>query len=191
VAGRPESHSGTGTAGVAAHGASRAILPHGRRSRSSDFDAGRGRQLGFTQNAKLTGRIGRDGSHQTQVRVALLPPTGRTAQVVVVGGLHGSSVTMVIRSRPVRRCRLHFRLPPRPGTARVPTMVRICRVEDGRGSLEPIGKRPVSHPRSSNPTCRFPALGFPIDFTARHTTVGRSMLVSCDDTSARTAFAWR
>ena len=50
-----------------------------------------------------------------------------------------------------------------------------CRVEDGRGSLEPFGKRPVSHPRSSNPTCRFPALGFPIDFTARHTTVGRSM----------------
>jgi hypothetical protein len=49
------------------------------------------------------------------------------------------------------------------------------RVEDGRGSLEPFGKRPVSHPRSSNPTCRFPALGFPIDFTARHTTVGRSM----------------
>ncbi len=39
--------------------------------------------------------------------------------------------------------------------------------------------------RSSNRACRFPALGFPIGFTTRSTTVGRSMLVSRDDTPAR------
>ena len=32
------------------------------------------------------------------------------------------------------------------------------------------GHRPVSHPRSSNRTCRFPASGFPAGFTARHAT---------------------
>src|ERR1700730_11671145 len=47
------------------------------------------------------------------------------------------------------------------------------------------GQRPVSHPRSSNRTCRFPASGFPTGFTARHATAGRSWLVSSDDTSAR------
>src|SRR5262245_59983293 len=31
-----------------------------------------------------------------------------------------------------------------------------------------FGHRPVSHPRSSNRTCRFPASGFPAGFTARH-----------------------
>ena len=40
-------------------------------------------------------------------------------------------------------------------------------------------------PRSSNRACRFPAPGFPTGFTARHTTAGRSLLVSGDDTSAR------
>jgi len=30
-------------------------------------------------------------------------------------------------------------------------------------------QRPVSHPRSSNRTCRFPAFGFPTGFTERHT----------------------
>src|ERR1700687_3265779 len=39
--------------------------------------------------------------------------------------------------------------------------------------------------RSSNRACRFPAPGFPTGFTARHTTAGRSLLVSGDDTSAR------
>jgi hypothetical protein len=43
------------------------------------------------------------------------------------------------------------------------------RVEDGRGSLEPIGKHPVSHPRSSNAACQFPALRSPTGFTVRHT----------------------
>jgi len=38
--------------------------------------------------------------------------------------------------------------------------VRRGRVEDGRGSLGPYGHRPVSHPRSSNRACRFPAPGF-------------------------------
>ena len=33
-----------------------------------------------------------------------------------------------------------------------------------------FGHRPVSHPRSSNRTCRFPASGFPAGFTARHAT---------------------
>jgi DNA replication protein DnaC len=41
------------------------------------------------------------------------------------------------------------------------------RVEDGRGGLGPIGQHPVSRPRSSNRTCRFPASGSPIDFTAK------------------------
>jgi hypothetical protein len=61
------------------------------------------------------------------------------------------------------------------------------RVEDGRGSLGPMANAPVSHPRSSNRACRFPAPGFPTGFTARHTTAGRSLLVSGDDTSARRA----
>ena len=39
--------------------------------------------------------------------------------------------------------------------------------------------------RSSNRACRFPALGFPIGFTTKPTMVGRSMLVSRDDTPAR------
>src|SRR3979409_2147380 len=39
--------------------------------------------------------------------------------------------------------------------------------------------------RSSNRACRFPAPGFPTGFTARHTTGGRLLLVSSDDTSAR------
>src|SRR4029077_17253295 len=33
-----------------------------------------------------------------------------------------------------------------------------------------FGHRPVSHPRSSNRTSRFPASGFPTGFTARHAT---------------------
>jgi hypothetical protein len=33
-----------------------------------------------------------------------------------------------------------------------------------------IRQRPVSHPRSSNRTCRSPAFGFRTGFTARHTT---------------------
>lgn len=41
------------------------------------------------------------------------------------------------------------------------------KVEDGRGGLGPIGQHPVSRPRSSNRTCRFPASGSPIDFTAK------------------------
>ena len=38
------------------------------------------------------------------------------------------------------------------------------RVEDGREYVTPE-RRPVSHPRSSNRTCRFPASGFPTGFT--------------------------
>ena len=41
------------------------------------------------------------------------------------------------------------------------------RVEGGRGGLGLIGQHPVSRPRSSNRTCRFPASGSPIDFTAK------------------------
>src|ERR1019366_1857911 len=41
------------------------------------------------------------------------------------------------------------------------------RVEDGRGGLGPIGQHPVSRPRSSNRTCRFPASSSPIDLTAK------------------------
>jgi hypothetical protein len=33
-------------------------------------------------------------------------------------------------------------------------------------------RRPVSHPRSSNRTCRSPASGFPTDFTRKHTQTG-------------------
>jgi hypothetical protein len=39
------------------------------------------------------------------------------------------------------------------------------RVEDGRGYSR-RSRGPVSHPRSSNRTCRFPASGFPTGFTA-------------------------
>src|SRR6201988_2367376 len=41
------------------------------------------------------------------------------------------------------------------------------RVEDGRGGLGPICQHPVSRPRSSNRTCRFPASGSPVDFTTK------------------------
>ena len=47
-------------------------------------------------------------------------------------------------------------------------VVAFGRVEDGRGSLGPSGQHPVSHPRSSNRTCRLPASGSPTGFTARH-----------------------
>ena len=33
--------------------------------------------------------------------------------------------------------------------------------------------RPVSHPRSSNRTCRFPASGFPTGFIVGHTSVAQ------------------
>src|SRR5689334_12336452 len=36
-----------------------------------------------------------------------------------------------------------------------------------------IRRRPVSHPRSSNRTCRFPAFGFPTGFIERHTGVNQ------------------
>jgi hypothetical protein len=45
---------------------------------------------------------------------------------------------------------------------------RLSRVEDGRG-----GESPVSRPRSSNRTCRFPASGFPTGFTAQLLVVVR------------------
>ena len=38
------------------------------------------------------------------------------------------------------------------------------RVEDGRGCSEHKARGPVSHPRSSNPACGFPAPGFPTGF---------------------------
>jgi hypothetical protein len=57
-----------------------------------------------------------------------------------------------------------------PTVKKTAACVAIGRVEDGRGSLGPYGHRPVSHPRSSNRACRFPAPGFPTGFTARHTT---------------------
>jgi IstB-like ATP binding protein len=41
------------------------------------------------------------------------------------------------------------------------------RVAGGRGGLGPDSQHPVSRPRSSNRTCRFPASGSPIDFTAK------------------------
>ena len=77
-----------------------------------------------------------------------------------------------------------------PESCRIAAMqhsAHLGRVEDGRGSLGPIGQRSFSHPRSSNQTCRFPAFGFPIGFTTRPTMVGRLRLVSCDDTSVATS----
>jgi len=66
---------------------------------------------------------------------------------------------------------------------------RSGRVEDGRGSLEPGGKRPVSHPRSSNRTCRSPASGSPTGFIVRHTASCR--LHAAHVELARFAFALR
>ncbi len=48
-----------------------------------------------------------------------------------------------------------------------------------------IRHRPVSPPRSSYRTCRFPASGSPTGFTARPTVDGQCRLVSRDDTVAR------
>ena len=47
-------------------------------------------------------------------------------------------------------------------------MAGAGRVEDGRG-----GVSPVSCPRSSNRTCRFPASGFPTGFTAQLSAAAR------------------
>ena len=43
------------------------------------------------------------------------------------------------------------------------------RVEDGRGCSEHKARGPVSHPRSSNPACGFPAPGFPTGFVVGST----------------------
>jgi hypothetical protein len=40
------------------------------------------------------------------------------------------------------------------------------RVESRMGAGTDISRRPVSHPRSSNRTCGFPASGFPTGFVA-------------------------
>src|SRR5215813_11481142 len=40
-----------------------------------------------------------------------------------------------------------------------------------------IWQRSVSHPRSSNRTCRFPASGSPTGFTVRHTARGTKVAV--------------
>ena len=42
--------------------------------------------------------------------------------------------------------------------------IQESRVEDGRGCSEHKARGPVSHPRSSNPACGFPAPGFPTGF---------------------------
>jgi hypothetical protein len=54
-----------------------------------------------------------------------------------------------------------------------------------RRRLSPACRGPVSPPRSSNRTCRFPASGSPTGFTARHTADGHFGLVSRDDTVAQ------
>src|SRR5215468_9736675 len=44
------------------------------------------------------------------------------------------------------------------------------KVESRMGAVAwAMRQRPVSHPRSSNRTCRFPAFGFRTGFTERHT----------------------
>ena len=52
-------------------------------------------------------------------------------------------------------------------TTGMPTLPAM--VESRMGTVV-SGQRPVSHPRSSNRTCRFPASGSPAGFTARHAT---------------------
>ena len=53
----------------------------------------------------------------------------------------------------------------------------IGRVEDGAVAWA-MRQCPVSHPRSSNRTCGFPASGFPTGFTVRHTgRTGRARLL--------------
>jgi hypothetical protein len=55
-------------------------------------------------------------------------------------------------------------------------------------TLAPAGLSPAEHTSlhwTHNRACGFPAHGFPIGFTARPTMVGRSRLVSSDDTPAR------
>src|SRR5262249_53940416 len=83
---------------------------------------------------------------------------------------HGRTIH-VGQSRPNGNLQERSAFPP---TAEVRAMFeyrRCGRVEDRRGSLGPIGQRPVSYPRSSNWTCRFPASSSPTGFTARYTTV--------------------
>ena len=47
-------------------------------------------------------------------------------------------------------------------------------VESRRGAVTwAVRQRPVSSPRSSNRTCRFPASGFPTDFIVKHTAAAQ------------------
>jgi hypothetical protein len=51
-------------------------------------------------------------------------------------------------------------------------------VESRRSAVpRPTGSRPVSPPRSSNRTCRFPASGFPTDFTPGITQKAEAILL--------------
>src|SRR5258708_17813841 len=64
----------------------------------------------------------------------------------------------------------------------------LCYPNYGALTSTPAGLSPAEHASlhwTHNRACRFPAPGFPTGFTARHTTAGRSLLVSGDDTSAR------
>ncbi len=63
-----------------------------------------------------------------------------------------------------------------------------CYPNYGALTSTPAGLSPAEHASlrwTHNRACRFPAPGFPTGFTARHTTAGRLLLVSSDDTSAR------
>src|SRR5262245_35262926 len=52
-------------------------------------------------------------------------------------------------------------------------MFESQKVESRMGAVAwAMRQRSVSHPRSSNRTCRFPASGSPTGFTVRHTTRG-------------------
>jgi hypothetical protein len=53
-----------------------------------------------------------------------------------------------------------------------------------------FGYRLVSHPRSSNRTCRFPASGFPAGFTARHATGPLRLRLSCSHSTVISADRW-
>src|SRR6266700_3062919 len=64
----------------------------------------------------------------------------------------------------------------------------LCYPNYGALTSTPAGLSPAEHASlrwTHNRACRFPAPGFPTGFTAKHTTAGRSLQVSGDDTSAR------
>ena len=105
--------------------------------------------------------------------VRVLPPDAPQGRILDLAGPRETSLREILLA-----LRQWLSLPP-PLVVAVPFPL-ICfaarLAEWSRGEarwLGPYGHHSVSSPRSSNRTCGFPASGFPIGFTSKHTAVGQ------------------